>query len=137
MAEWAHSHETLLWWLAAASLVTFVATLVIVPWLVVRIPPDYFLPKKRRRRPRTGLRRMRHWALLTVRNVLGYALVAAGIPMLPLPGQGLLTILIGITLLSFPGKYRLERWVVTRKPVLRSVNWLRRRAGKSPFEFGG
>jgi len=57
----------------------------------------------------------------------------AGIIMLVLPGQGIFTILIGIMLLNFPGKYRLERWIVARRPVLRSINWLRRRAGRAPL----
>jgi hypothetical protein len=71
--------------------------------------------------------------LLTAKNLLGYILIAAGIVMLVLPGQGTLTILIGILLVDFPGKYRLERWVVGRGPVLQSINWFRRRAGRPPL----
>ena len=50
--------------------------------------------------------------------------------------QGLLTILIGIMLTDFPGKYKLERWLVRKRPVLTSINWLRQRAGKSPLATG-
>ena len=57
-----------------------------------------------------------------------------GIAMLVLPGQGLLTIVVGIVLLNFPGKYRLERWLATRSPVWRSLNWLRRRAGRPELQ---
>lgn len=71
--------------------------------------------------------------LLTAKNLLGYALVMAGIAMLVLPGQGMLTILVGILFLDFPGKYWFERWVVARSPVLQSINWLRRRAGHPPL----
>ena len=67
------------------------------------------------------------------KNLIGYVFVVAGIIMLMLPGQGILTIVIGITLLDFPGKYRLERWVVSRRPVLRSINWVRRRAKRGPL----
>jgi len=59
----------------------------------------------------------------------------AGIAMLVLPGQGILAILGGIELMDFPGKYRLERWIVSRPAVLRSVNWLRRRMGRPPLVF--
>jgi len=76
-------------------------------------------------------------ALLIGKNVLGYAFIVAGIIMLVLPGQGMLTILIGITLVNFPGRYRLERWFVSRRPVLRSINWLRRRAGQPPLSLEG
>ena len=44
-------NETLLWTLGIVSLITFLASLVIIPWLVVRIPVDYFAEKKRRRMP--------------------------------------------------------------------------------------
>jgi hypothetical protein len=50
--------------------------------------------------------------------------------MLVLPGQGLLTIILGITLMNFPGKYRLERWLVSRGSTLKLINYLRRRRGK-------
>jgi len=66
---------------------------------------------------------------MAAKNILGLVLVAAGVVMLFLPGQGLLTIFLGIVLMNFPGKYRLERYIVSRGPVLRGVNWIRRRAG--------
>ena len=53
--------------------------------------------------------------------------------MLVLPGQGLLTLLVGFLLVDAPGKYRLERWLVSRKAVLRPINWLRRRKGRQPL----
>ena len=71
--------------------------------------------------------------LLIGKNALGYIFIVAGIVMLALPGQGILAILIGIMLLNFPGKFRLERWIITRRPVIRSINWLRRRAKHAPL----
>jgi hypothetical protein len=70
------------------------------------------------------------------RNALGYVFIVVGIVMLVIPGQGVLTIVIGIMLLNFPGKYRLERWLVVRRPVLRSINWLRRRSKRNPLVLG-
>ena len=60
-------------------------------------------------------------------------LFAAGIAMLVLPGQGILTMLLGFILVDLPGKYRFERWLVTRPLALRSINLLRRRAGHDPL----
>ena len=133
MVQWIQSHEIILWWLAAVSVITFVSTLVVVPLLVVKIPSDYFAHGRR-----TGLLWAdRHvavrWMLVLTKNLLGYILIAAGILMLVLPGQGMLTIVAGIMLLNFPGKYKLERWIVSRHPVLRSINWVRRRAGQAPL----
>jgi hypothetical protein len=50
--------------------------------------------------------------------------------MLVLPGQGLLTIIIGLVLMEFPGKYHAERWVINRPAVLAAINWIRLKAGK-------
>ncbi len=68
------------------------------------------------------------------KNLLGGVLVVLGLVMLLTPGQGLLTLLIGLMLMNFPGKYRLERWLVTRPGVLRALNWLRARQGHQPLE---
>ena len=44
------------------------------------------------------------WGL---RNAVGLVLVTAGLAMLVLPGQGIITLLVGIILMDFPGKHRL------------------------------
>jgi hypothetical protein len=65
-----------------------------------------------------------------VRNALALVLLAAGILMLVLPGQGILTILIALMVSTFPGKYRMERAIMRRPRVLRAANWIRRRYHK-------
>ena len=55
--------------------------------------------------------------------------------MLALPGQGLLTLLVGLSLLDLPHRRSIELWVLRRGPVLRSLNWVRRKAGKAPLEL--
>jgi len=134
--EWIRAHDTALWWLAAASVVMFVGSLIAIPIFVARIPADYF---SQRRSPNRTPWQDRHpvvrAALLVAKNVIGCVFIVAGIAMLVLPGQGLLTIVIGILLLDFPGKYALERWLVSRPSVLGSINWLRRRANQPPLEL--
>lgn len=135
MPDWLKDHESLLVWLGVASAVMFVGTLVALPIAVSRIPEDYFAHDRRERRDtRHPLLRL---ALRVSKNVLGAVFVLAGIAMLVLPGQGILTILIGLGLLDFPGKYRLERKLVSRPAVLRSLNWIRRKAGRPPLRVDG
>ena len=69
--------------------------------------------------------------LMIAKNVLGYIFVVTGLILLVLPGQGIFTVLVGVMLLNFPGKHQLARWIIARQPVLRSINWLRRRAGRA------
>jgi len=133
MIEWIQNNETAFLWLVASTIITFIATLIAVPILVVRIPPDYFSWRKRHGKLWANHHPVVRAMLMIGKNALGFILVAAGIIMLVLPGQGIFTILIGIMLLNFPGKYRLERWIAARRPVLRSINWLRRRAGRAPL----
>jgi hypothetical protein len=38
-------------------------------------------------------------------------------------------------LLDLPGKRKIERRLIRLKPVLRPINWLRRRFRKEPFIF--
>jgi hypothetical protein len=72
--------------------------------------------------------------LLAIKNLLGIFLIVAGLVMLLVPGQGLLTIAVGLVLTDFPGKFHLQRWIVARKSVWRSIGWLRKRTGKPPLE---
>ncbi len=136
MLGWIQNHEAASWWIASSSLATFLAALAIVPWVVVRIPADYFAFRKRPEHYR--IRRQFSVAgvfLLIVKNLAGFLFLLAGIAMLLLPGQGLLTILLGVALMNFPGKFQLERWVVSRGPTLRIINHLRRRRGRPPLIF--
>ncbi len=108
--------------------------LVAVPWVIARLPEDYFCANHRRRgAPSTG----RRWLLLPLvllKNLLGLVLLLLGLLMLVTPGQGLLTVLAGLLLLNFPGKYRLERQLVAQPAVFRGLNWLRGRLGRRPFQ---
>ena len=122
-------------WLAIASAIAFVGTLLLIPIVVVRMPADYFVAEApppwsfRGRFPLLSL------AVRVLKNLLGVALVAVGFALLVLPGQGILTILLGLTLVDFPGKRRLEVALVSRDRVRRSLNWLRGRFGHPPLEI--
>lgn len=126
--------EALLWWGSGISLVALLATLLGVPWVVARLPTNYF------NQPERAVWRLwgdEPWyALLLggVKNALGALLVLLGFIMLVTPGQGLLTLLVGLLLMNFPGKYQLERWLVQRPGVMPALNWLRRRGGNPPFD---
>lgn len=133
MIEWLQDNETVLWWMALGSVVAFIVSLIAVYGLLVLLPADYF--RQETGRPQQFLQGhpVLGWAVRIVKNLVGVVLLVAGILMLFLPGQGLLTILVAVMLLNFPGKYRLERWLVTRSGVKRSINWLRQKAGRQPL----
>jgi len=68
-----------------------------------------------------------------LKNVAGFVLLAAGIAMLVLPGQGILTMLIGISLVDFPGKRQLERKLIGQPAVLNTINKVREKFGRPPL----
>ena len=72
-----------------------------------------------------------------MRNLAGTTLVLLGIVLsLPgVPGQGLLTILLGVMLMQVPGKRRLERRIISIAVVQRGTAKIRRRFGRPPFEL--
>jgi hypothetical protein len=67
--------------------------------------------------------------------LLGILLIAVGVVLsVPgIPGQGVLTILLGVMLVDFPGRWKAERWLVSHPGVLAAMNTLRRRFGKPPL----
>ena len=116
-------------WLIAVSLISFIMSLIVIPWLIIQMPYDYFSFKKRQKW------KWSHSSVILnfIKDLLGLILIIAGTLMLVLPGQGILTILVGVILANFPGKYKLERWIIHRPSVLKTLNWLRKRAKKRPL----
>jgi len=103
--------------------------------LVLALTDDYFV-RHRRDPARQRRRRPLLWAALTVgKNAVGAALILAGLAMLVLPGQGLLTILMGLALTNFPGKFAVERRLVRLSSVARALNRVREVAGRPPLEY--
>ncbi len=134
LTEWLTANRAILWWLFAGSLVLFLLTPICVVWLIVRLPPDYFVKKRHRPLASWDQRPVLRLLILVAKNLLGIVLLIAGLVMLLAPGQGVLTIIGALILIDFPGKFRLERWLVTRQSVWRSINWLRKRAGRAALQ---
>lgn len=127
------ANHALVGWLTGASVATFVISLVALPWLVARIPPDYFAHHKRHATPLKQRHPVIRLLLLIGKNLLGTILLAGGIIMLFMPGQGLLTMAMGLLLLDYPGKFALERRVARQHAVLSGLNWLRAKTGSPPL----
>ena len=117
--------------LGIVSAATLLISLVLVPWLIVMMPADYYAETNARHvfQDRPLLRAL----FLLVKNAFGAVLLLAGVVMLFLPGQGILTMIAGLALLNFPGKRRLEMRFLHAPRVLSSINWLRERAGRKPL----
>ena len=119
---------------ALLSVVMFVGGSAVVTFVLVKLPANYFHSSHERE-----FLVERHPVLRAVgivaKNVLGVVLVVLGVIMaVPgVPGPGVLSVLLGVMLLDFPGKRELETRIVSRPRVFSSINALRARFGKPPL----
>jgi len=133
LLAWVSDNQQLLVWAGIVSFVVFILSLLSLPWLVAQIPEDYFLPQKRQPTQWKKLHPVIRLLALIGKNLIGYGLIVAGLLMLFLPGQGILTLVMGLLLVDYPGKFRLERKLVKTPAILNSLNWLRRKAKRPPL----
>ena len=127
------AYRSLIIWFGSISLFIFLISLLTIKWLVALIPEDYFINRKiskvRSNNPALW------YIVLIVKNMIGYSLVLGGIMMLVLPGQGVFTIIIGLMLSNYPGKYAIEKKFIAIPSILKSINWLRNKSNKPPLNL--
>lgn len=136
MIELFYSYTSILPLVGAISAVIFVISLLSLPWLAAKIPRDYFLYSQRQSAFwKTDTRPVFRLAIILGKNLLGYVLLAGGFLMLFIPGQGLLTLFIGLVLIDYPKKYAFEKKLVSIPVILNGLNWLRKKAHKPPLNI--
>ena len=121
--------------LGISSFVILVFSALSIGFFIKKIPYDYFLKNER------GITHYKNtspifWIIILVlKNIIGYFLILGGILMLFLPGQGLLTILVGLMLSDYPGKFKLEKRIIKTKLILKTINWYRAKSNIRPIIF--
>jgi hypothetical protein len=125
--------SVLLWVLIFVG--TFFINLGIVSFILVKLPKDHFKGDKSKRV--TGSNATVRVLKVIGKNVGGVLLIALGVVLsLPgVPGQGLLTVLLGVMLVDFPGKDRLEQKLLSKPSIINTINRLRGRFGKPALEL--
>ena len=115
---------------AGVWLLLTAGSLALVLRVVLALPPDYFEREPAPRRPWSPAR--------IARNLGGVLIIAVGalLSIPGIPGQGVLTMLVGILLVDFPHRRRLERALLRRPGVLPALNRLRARFGRPPLRAG-
>ncbi len=114
--------------------VSMAVTTLIAVIVIVKIPANYFSSHYQQDfLPNSSW--LTRWGAVVAKNIVGVVLVIAGIVMLIGPGQGILTILIGLIMMDIPGKRPIEARIIKRPAVLHAVNALRARYGKPPLQM--
>lgn len=102
--------------------------------VMVKIPENYFSSHYQQDfMPNSPF--LVRWGAVIAKNIFGVILVLLGIVLsLPgVPGQGILTILLGLIMLDIPGKRPLEARIIKRPTILSAVNSLRSKYNKPPL----
>jgi len=125
------SNEMLMW-ISIGSGIMLILTAIGIPFAIVRLPEDYLVNDGQAgwldKQPAVV-----RWGLRIFKNLLGVVLVILGIVMLVLPGQGILSIVLGLSLVDFPGRHALQCKLIRRPKVIDSINWIRRKFQRPPL----
>ena len=135
MFEWFVDNRSLLIWLSFFSAIFFIVSLIALPWLVGLIPEDYFFNTTTDSQNANEDNFFYKLAMKIGKNALGLVLLAGGVLMLFLPGQGLLTIFMGAVLIDYPKKKLIERRLIKIGFILKCLNWVRIKGGQSSLRL--
>jgi len=134
MIVWLMQYQEVFVWIGLISFLTFLFGLLLMPFVIMRLPEDYFLPPQNGDQTSTVLRDS-STLFLVFKNLMGGVLLCLGVVMLFLPGPGLMVALIGLSLVDIPGK----RWVLGRilniSGLRSAINGLRGKRGRPPLKF--
>jgi UPF0716 family protein affecting phage T7 exclusion len=133
--QWLGDHAALTSIMLVVSIVVLVGSLWICHYILTTIPPDYFQSKHKPFEQWRAARPALWWTLMISKNLAGGLLIVVGLIMFVTPGQGILTLLLGMALVDVPGKQKLVRKIIERKSVLKVINRLRSRADQPPLEI--
>lgn len=127
---WLSEYRLLFSLIAGISIVLLTLTVMATPWLVARLPTDYLLTRHTRQPSGNPVK----WLVDVLRSIIGTLLMLLGLVLMITPGPGLLVLLMGLSITRFPGKQRLLVYLATQPSVFRSLNWMRQKHDKPPFD---
>ena len=132
--QWFANHPEVLIGMGISSIFIFLISILGISWFIAQIPEDYFLRSKRQPSKWREQKPILRFVVMFGKNLIGLSLIIGGLLMLVLPGQGLLTIVTGLLLVNYPGKYKLEQKPSSMPSIFRALNWIRLKANKPPLQ---
>ena len=132
---WINDHQQAIQLLSSLYILFFVLTIFALVFVVITLPKSYFTRDYRQSASRSKSHPLFWQTLGLCKNLLGFLLILVGVALLVLPGQGALTILVGLTMVNFPGKYRLERKLISQPAINKTLNSIRKLAKRPLLEI--
>ena len=128
MSSFSFLNLELLKFISILSALLFILSIVFIPYLILRLPSSYFV-RELFERPSQNL------ILNLLRYIVGFVLIIFGLIMLVTPGQGLISILLGITLIPSVRRNKFIIYLISLKGVQSSLNFIRVKFKKEKFHF--
>ena len=126
-----NKYQDILIWLGIISIFLFIASLILTPQFIKKMPSDYFINSNYHL---IKINSVSQFLVFMLKNITGLALIVAGIIMLFTPGQGIIAIIIGLFLIQFKGKYKLEQKLISNDLTFKTLNWIRTKMGVDNFQ---
>lgn len=130
IVAWLMGYSSILIGLGGLSVLILVFSIAAMGWFIAQIPEDYFIHNKRQAKNWNKYSSQARIAIIIFKNIFGGIMLLGGLFLLVLPGQGLLTMIIGLLLIDYPGKFQLEQKIISIPSIFRGLNWFRARARK-------
>ena len=131
--DWISDNYRVIQWIGLVSVVLFFLSLFILRCVIVRLPDDYFVIDSPASNKHSG--NLIDLAFRVAKNLFGFLLIICGIILLFIPGQGLVTIVLGAWIIDLPWIIKIKRKFVYSRLVKRALNWIRSKNGVSLFKF--
>jgi hypothetical protein len=133
--QWMQLFYEYRFWIVAFSAAVFVGGLLAMRMAIIAMPADYFISERVRFDGWFSQHPMVRWLLLLLKNLIGYVFLVLGALMLVTPGPGIVMVLVGLSLVNFPGKRRLECWFAQLPGIRRQIDAVRIQHGHPPLQF--
>ena len=132
-SDWISDYNQIIQWAGIVSVFLFFLSLFLLRYVILRLPEDYFITassisKSHPKSPQKIIVRV-------AKNAVGVLLTICGIILLFTPGQGMITILIGLCLIDLAIVNQFKKKIINNSQVQKALNWIRTKKSVKPFNF--
>ena len=132
-SDWIRDNDQLIQWVGIASIFLFFLSLFLLRYVILRLPEDYFI--KVSSISKSNSKSLKKIIVRIAKNALGFLLTICGIVLLFTPGQGMITILIGLCLIDLAFVNQWKKKMIYNSKVQKALNWIRSKKSVKPFNF--
>ena len=132
-SDWISDYNQIIQCAGIVSVFLFFLSLFLLRYVILRLPEDYFI--KVSSISKSNSKSLKKIIVRIAKNALGFLLTICGIILLFTPGQGMITILIGLCLIDLAIVNQFKKKIINNSKVQKALNWIRTKKSVKPFNF--